>query len=80
MADESVFTHYDAERIISNHAAAYINIKFAKSGGIHEALKINTVAEQNNIACMMGGMLESRLALTAKVHFAMAKNNIQFYD
>ena len=29
---------------------------------------------------MMGGMLESRVALTAKVHFAMAHDNIQFYD
>ena len=29
---------------------------------------------------MMGGMLESRVALTAKVHFAMAMNNIKFYD
>lgn len=80
MADESVFTHHDAERIIRNNACAYINIKFAKSGGIHEAIKINAVAEKNNIACMMGGMLESRVALTAKVHFAMAKKNIRFYD
>lgn len=80
MADESVFTHHDAERIIRNNACAYINIKFAKSGGIHEAIKINDVAEKNKIACMMGGMLESRVALTAKVHFAMAKNNIRFYD
>ncbi|MEO8172475.1 MAG: dipeptide epimerase [Sediminibacterium sp.] len=80
MADESVFTHHDAERIIRNKACAYINIKFAKSGGIHEAIQINEVAEKNNIACMMGGMLESRVALTAKVHFAMAKNNIRFYD
>lgn len=80
MADESVFTHHDAERIIRNKACAYINIKFAKSGGIHEAILINEVAEKNNIPCMMGGMLESRVALTAKVHFAMAKNNIRFYD
>lgn len=80
MADESVFTHYDAERIIRNKACASINIKFAKSGGIHEALKINEVAEKNQIPCMMGGMLESRVALTAKVHFAMAKNNVKFYD
>ncbi len=80
MADESVFTHYDAERIIRHRACAYINIKFAKSGGIQEAILINEVAEKNNIACMMGGMLESRVALTAKVHFAMAKKNIQFYD
>ena len=80
MADESVFTHHDAERLIRNKACAYINIKFAKSGGIHEAALINKVAEKNNIACMMGGMLESRVALTAKVHFAMAHDNIKFYD
>lgn len=80
MADESVFTHHDAERLIRNHACAYINIKFAKSGGIHEALRINEVAEKNGIACMLGGMLESRVALTAKVHFAMTNDNIRFYD
>jgi len=80
MADESVYTHHDAERIIRNKACHYINIKFAKSGGIAEATRINEVAEKNNIACMMGGMLESRLALTAKVHFAMSKKNIVFYD
>jgi len=80
MADESVFTHHDAARIIRNHACQFINIKFAKSGGIREAMRINEIAEQNNIHCMLGGMLESRVALTAKVHFAMATNNIKFYD
>ncbi len=80
MADESVYTHHDAERMIRNNACKYINIKFAKSGGIAEALRINAVAEENQIACMMGGMLESRIALSAKVHFAMAKQNIKFYD
>jgi L-alanine-DL-glutamate epimerase-like enolase superfamily enzyme len=80
MADESVFTHYDAERIIRNNAATFINIKFAKSGGIHEARKINAVAEKNNMSCMLGSMLESRVALSANVHFAMATENIKFFD
>jgi len=80
MADESVYTHFDAERIIHNKAAKYINIKFAKSGGIYEALQIADVAQKNNVFCMMGGMLESRVALTAKVHFAMANDIIRFYD
>jgi len=80
MADESVYTHHDAERIIRNKAATYINIKFAKSGGINEAIQINQIAEKNNMQCMQGGMLESRLALTANVHFAMAFKNICFFD
>jgi L-alanine-DL-glutamate epimerase-like enolase superfamily enzyme len=80
MADESVFNHHDAERLILADACDYINIKFAKSGGIAEAIRINQVCEKNKIACMMGGMLESRLALTAFAHFALSQNNIQFYD
>ncbi|WP_345953090.1 dipeptide epimerase [Mucilaginibacter sp. PAMB04168] len=80
MADESVYTHRDAERIIRNKAAKYINIKFAKSGGINEAILINQVAEKNGVQCMLGSMLESRLALTANVHFAMAHTNLHYFD
>ncbi|HTN08445.1 dipeptide epimerase [Agriterribacter sp.] len=80
MADESVFDHHDAGRIIKSKGCSYVNIKFAKSGGILEALKINEVCSVHNIPCMMGGMLESRIALTAFAHFAAATPNIQFYD
>lgn len=80
MADESVFDAHDAERLIQANACQYVNIKFAKSGGIHEAIKINNICEKNNIPCMMGGMLESRLALSAFAHFAMAHDNVKFYD
>jgi L-alanine-DL-glutamate epimerase-like enolase superfamily enzyme len=80
MADESVFDHHDANRLIFEEACDYINIKFAKSGGILEATKINEVCDRDRIPCMMGGMLESRLALTAFAHFATAHDNIIFYD
>ncbi len=80
MADESVYNHHDALRLIKNKACDYINIKFAKSGGINEALKIIAVAIENNIPCMMGGMLESRVALSAFAHFAAANPQIIFYD
>lgn len=80
MADESVFDHHDAQRLINENACDYVNIKFAKSGGISEAIKIHSVCAENKIPCMMGGMLESRIALTAFAHFAMAHNNIIFYD
>lgn len=80
MADESVFDHHDAERLIEAKACTYVNIKLAKSGGILEAQKINSVCEAHQMHCMMGGMLESRLALTAFAHFATAHDNIKFYD
>ena len=80
MADESVFDHFDAERLIKANACDSINIKLAKSGGILEAIRIANTAESFNIPCMLGGMTESRLALTAKVHLAMSHQNIKFYD
>jgi len=80
MADESVFDHFDAKRLILAEACDYVNIKFAKSGGISEATKINEICEQYHVPCMMGGMLESRVALTAFAHFAMTHDNIIFYD
>jgi L-alanine-DL-glutamate epimerase-like enolase superfamily enzyme len=80
MADESVYNHHDARKQINSGSCDYINIKMAKSGGILEAKKIHDLAFEKGIACMMGGMLESRIALSAKLHFVYASPNIQFYD
>jgi o-succinylbenzoate synthase len=80
MADESVFDHRDAERLINAKACDYVNIKFSKSGGIAEAIRIHSICKQHDIPCMMGGMLESRIALTAFAHFALASDNVLFYD
>jgi o-succinylbenzoate synthase len=80
MADESIFTHHDARKLITQKACDAINIKFSKSGGIQEAIKIHDLAQHHHIPCMMGGMLETRLALSAKMHFAMAHDNIKYYD
>ena len=80
MADESCYNHHDARKLLKNKATDYINIKFSKSGGILEALKIHHTAEAGGAICMIGGMLESRLALSAKLHFAYACSNVHFYD
>lgn len=80
MGDESVYNHHDARKHINSGSCHYINIKMAKSGGIYEAKKIHDVAASKGIACMMGGMLESRVALSAKLHFVYASPNISFYD
>ena len=80
MADESLFNHHDAFRLASMGACDYFNIKLAKSGGIHTALKINAVAEAAGIQCMVGCMSETRLGLTAAAHLVSARPNIVFAD
>lgn len=80
MADESVFDHRDAIRILDSDGCDYVNIKLSKSSGILEAIEINRVCEERSIPCMIGGMLESRLAITACAHFATAHQNVKFYD
>jgi L-alanine-DL-glutamate epimerase-like enolase superfamily enzyme len=80
MADESVFNRHDAIRLIEAGAIDYVNVKLAKSGGILEAIGIADETGKRGVKCMLGGMLESRLALTAKAHLAMAHGNFHFYD
>ena len=80
MADESLFDHHDAFRLASQGACDYFNIKLAKSGGIHTALKINAIAEGAGIQCMMGCMAETRLGLSAAAHVVSARPNIAFAD
>ena len=80
MADESLFDHHDAFRLASMGACDYFNIKFSKSGGINNALKIVAIAEASGIKCQVGCMSESRFALTALMHLVAARNNIVHFD
>jgi o-succinylbenzoate synthase len=80
MADESVFSPIQAFEIVKNRAADLINIKLMKSGGIYKAQIINHVAEEFGVECMVGSMIESRLAVTAAAHFAASKKNITRFD
>jgi len=80
MADESVFSAREALRILQVRAADLINIKLMKCGGIHEALKINALAEIYGVQCMVGSMIETKLGITAAAHFAASQPNITRFD
>ena len=80
MADESVFSPKDALRVLERKAADLINIKLMKSGGIHEALKINALAETFGVECMVGSMIETKLGITAAAHMAASQPNITRFD
>jgi len=80
MADESCYNHHDARKLINSGSTDYLNIKFSKSGGILEAQKIHEIALQTGTKCMIGGMLESRIGISANSHFALASPNVVFFD
>ena len=80
LADESVFSSEDAIRIIKERAADLINIKLMKTGGIYEALKICAIAESFGVECMIGCMLESKIAVSAAAHLAAGKGIITRAD
>lgn len=80
MADESVFGPADAFELLKQRAVDLLNIKLMKAGGIHRAETINRMAESCGVACMMGSMVESRIAISAAAHFAAAKRNITRID
>ncbi len=80
MSDESCFDEHDAERLAKLNACDYFNVKLGKSGGIWHALKIVEVAKANNLKLQVGCFMESRLAITALVHFAYSSDIIVHYD
>lgn len=80
LADESVFSPMDALKILQMGAADFVNIKLMKTGGIHNALKICSVAEMYGVECMIGCMLEAKVSVTAAVHLACAKSIITKID
>ena len=80
MADESVHDAKDAIKLVKLNAADVVNIKLMKCGGLHEAIKIASICESAGISNMIGCMGESRIAITASVHLAMALENIIYCD
>ncbi len=80
LADESVFTPAEAIRVIEGRAADIVNIKLMKCGGIYEATKICGIAESYGVECMVGCMLEGKIAVSAAAHFAAAKSNVTRVD
>jgi o-succinylbenzoate synthase len=80
MADESLFLPEDGFRILKLRAADILNIKLMKCGGLHNALKINAMAESCGVECMLGSMIESKIGITAAAHLACGKLNITRAD
>ena len=80
MLDESIHSPVDAARACRLEAADILNIKLMKCGGLLPGMKISDIAEANGVTCMVGCMLETKLAITAGVSLVAARKNITEAD
>ncbi|HEY0946194.1 MAG TPA: dipeptide epimerase [Opitutaceae bacterium] len=78
-ADESVVTPVDALRVAHAGAAQVINIKLMKAG-VAAALDIAAVARSTGLGLMIGGNVESILAMTASACFAAGLGGFRHAD
>ncbi|RMH09278.1 MAG: dipeptide epimerase [Nitrospirae bacterium] len=78
-ADETVRTLNDAKAVIRQHAADLINLKITKSG-VLETLAIATYAQQEGIRIMLGGMIETRVAMGASWSIALGLGGCDLLD
>lgn len=80
MLDESIHTPLDAARACRMQAADILNIKLMKCGGLYRGGQISTIAENFGITCMVGCMLETKIAITAGISLVASRKNITEAD
>jgi L-alanine-DL-glutamate epimerase-like enolase superfamily enzyme len=78
-ADESVRTLKDAQKAVKFQLAPVLNIKIMKCGLLH-ASAIAHLARKNNIKLMIGGMMETSIAMTASAHLAAGLGGFDYID
>jgi L-alanine-DL-glutamate epimerase-like enolase superfamily enzyme len=65
LADETVWTRRDLRQVIASHAADLVNIKLAKTGGLHEALALARLAADCGVGVFVGCMSETHVGIAA---------------
>jgi L-Ala-D/L-Glu epimerase len=77
MADEAVFTMYDALACIRKSAADVISVYPGKQGGILSVVAMAAMAEAAGVHCAIGSNLEWDVASAAMAHLGAAVANIR---
>jgi len=76
MADEGVFTPWEAEQALRRAACDLIAVYPGKNGGLLPSLEIARLAEPCRVACAVGSNLELDVGTAAMCHLARAASNV----
>jgi L-alanine-DL-glutamate epimerase-like enolase superfamily enzyme len=71
-SDESNSTVDSVMRIIDRRAAAVLNLKVSKNGGLHRAKRIASIAEAAGLRCIVGGNTTYEIGRQASRHLQLA--------
>lgn len=78
-ADESVRSLGDAHEVVRRQAADYINIKIMKTG-VAEAVEIAAFTKQAGLKLMIGGMVETRIAMGCSFSLVLGLGGFEVLD
>jgi len=80
LADESVKSLAELRAVLAARAATGVNLKVAKSGSLLGAYAIGREVQKAGLPLMVGGMVETRLGMTAAAHLVAALGGVAFPD
>ena len=78
-ADESVRSLADAHEVVARGAADYINIKIMKTG-VAEAVEIASYTKAAGLKLMIGGMVETRIAMGCSFSLVLGLGGFDVLD
>lgn len=78
-ADESVRSLADAQEVVAQDAADYVNIKIMKTG-VAEAMKIASFTKASGLKLMIGGMVETRIAMGCSFSLVLGLGGFEILD
>jgi L-alanine-DL-glutamate epimerase-like enolase superfamily enzyme len=81
MADESLVTMRDAERLIEAKAADFFNIRVSKCGGLARSYRLSKYAQQNGVRLQVGSQVGETAILSATGrHLAASLDNVDLVE
>jgi L-alanine-DL-glutamate epimerase-like enolase superfamily enzyme len=78
LADETCFSPADVARVARTDAADIVNVKLAKTGGLHRGREVAAVARAHGLTCFMGSMVELGVGTATNAHFRVATPEITY--